>query len=56
MKSDQKIQVQGTSVAIIQKNEGDYVSLTDIARHKNALEPKIVVSNWFRSKNTIEYL
>ncbi len=30
--------------------------LTDIARIKNPTEPKDVVKNWLRSKNTIEYL
>lgn len=34
----------------------DYISLTDIARHKNSDEPKDVVKNWMRSKNTIEFL
>ena len=32
------------------------VSLTDIARQKNSLEPKDVVKNWMRQKNTLEYL
>lgn len=36
--------------------EDDYISLTDIARVINPLEPKDVVKNWFRQKNTIEYL
>ena len=34
----------------------DYVSLTDIARYKNKEEPKDVVKNWLRVKNTIEFL
>ena len=34
----------------------DYISLTDIARYKNVREPKDVVSNWMRLRNTIEYL
>ena len=37
-------------------SSGDYISLTDIARHKNPDEPKDVVKNWMRSKNTIEFL
>lgn len=28
----------------------------DIARQKNPVEPKDVVKNWLRSKNTLEYL
>ena len=34
----------------------DYISLTDIARIKNPVEPKDVVKNWLRSKSTIEYI
>lgn len=37
-------------------NGVDYVCITDIARQKNPVEPKDVVKNWMRSKNTIEYL
>jgi hypothetical protein len=38
------------------KRKKDYLSLTDIARYKNPHEPKDVVKNWMRSKNTIEFL
>ena len=34
----------------------DYISLTDIAKHKNPDEPNVVVANWLRNRNTIEYL
>ncbi|MCC8072375.1 MAG: KilA-N domain-containing protein [Bacteroidales bacterium] len=34
----------------------DYICITDIARLKNAVEPKDVVKNWLRSRNTLEYL
>lgn len=34
----------------------DYICITDIARQKNAVEPKDVVKNWMRQKNTLEYL
>ena len=34
----------------------DYICITDIARQKNAQEPKDVVKNWMRQKNTLEYL
>lgn len=33
-----------------------YISITDIAKQKNPTEPKDVVKNWMRSKNTLEYL
>jgi len=53
---NEKIAVQGIEVTIFQKEKNDYLSLTDIARYKNPHEPKDVVKNWMRSKNTIEFL
>lgn len=38
------------------KDGVDYICITDIARLKNPVEPKDVVKNWLRSKNTLEYL
>jgi hypothetical protein len=50
------IQVKNTSVKTLVVNNVDYISITDIAKQKNALEPKDVVKNWMRLKNTLEYL
>ena len=56
MKSDKVIIVKGIPVATTKVQNEDYISLTDIARNKNAEEPKDVVKNWMRSKTTIEFL
>ena len=37
-------------------NEEDYVSLTDIAKKVNVDEPRFVIQNWMRNKDTIDYL
>jgi hypothetical protein len=50
-----KISVQNTNVTIISVKENDYISLTDIAKHKSD-EPNAVIANWMRNRNTIEYL
>ncbi len=50
-----KINVKETSISIIKFDETDYISLTDIARFKSN-EPNIVIGNWMRNRNTIEYL
>ncbi|OGU57875.1 MAG: DNA-binding protein [Ignavibacteria bacterium GWF2_33_9] len=50
-----KINVKQTSISILQLNEVDYVSLTDIARYKSD-EPTAVIANWLRNRNTLEYL
>lgn len=39
-----------------ERNKILFVHFTDIARQKNPLEPKDVVKNWMRLKNTVEYL
>lgn len=51
-----KIDVQNTIVSVIKVNDVDFISLTDIARQKNSLEPKDVVKNWLRNKSTLEFL
>ena len=48
--------VKGISIATLKVGNEDFISLTDIARKKNAHEPKDVVKNWMRSKATIEFL
>ena len=50
-----KITVQNTNITIIVVNGEDYISLTDLARHKSD-EPNAVIANWMRNRNTIEYL
>ena len=50
-----KINVHQTDVTILKIKDADYISLTDIAKFKSQ-EPFIVVCNWMRNRNTIEYL
>lgn len=51
-----KIDVKGIVIRAIKINGEDFICLTDIARNKNADEPKDVVKNWLRSKSTIEFI
>ena len=51
-----KIQVKETIIKTIKFNGDDYLCITDIARLKNPVEPKDVIKNWMRLKNTLEYL
>ena len=37
-------------------NQNDYISLTDIAKYKNAESPNDVIKNWLRNRMTIEFL
>lgn len=51
-----KLVVKDTTIRTLAKNGIDYICITDIARQKNPDEPKDVVKNWMRVKNTLEYL
>lgn len=53
---NQTITVKNTKITILKSDSENYISLTDIARQKNPNEPKDIVKNWMRSKNTIEFL
>lgn len=52
----QKIKVDGIEIITFTKNSSDYISLTDIARHKNPVFPADVVKNWMRNRGTIDFL
>ena len=56
MAKNKTINVKGTEIVLFNRNSEDYISITDIARHKNPIEPKDVVKNWMRSRTTIEFL
>lgn len=51
-----KLIVRDINVSLTKINNEDFISLTDIARSKNSDEPKDVVKNWLRNKNTVEFL
>jgi len=50
------IQVKGTEVVVLTGNESDYISITDIARHKDDNHTDSIIQNWMRNRNTIELL
>lgn len=52
-----KIEAQGHEIAVLAyENQDDFISLTDIARQKNKERTDIVILNWLRNRNTIEFL
>lgn len=51
-----KLVVKDSTIRTFAKDGIDYICITDIARQKNPEEPKDVVKNWMRAKNTLEYL
>ena len=52
----ERIKANGFSIQIYTEDcKNDYISLTDIARYKSD-EPFIVINNWLRSKDSIQFL
>jgi len=56
-----KIEAQGFSIEIYTEDYmndymNDYISLTDIAKYKNEDDPRFVIQNWMRNRNTLEFI
>ncbi len=57
IKKKDTIEAKGFAIQIYTEDfKNDYISLTNIAKYKNSEEPNVVVANWMRNYNTIEYL
>ena len=48
------ITVEGVEITLITRNQEEYISMTDIA--KKFGEPRIIVQNWMRSAETLDFL
>jgi hypothetical protein len=51
-----KLNIKGIEIGIYQESNEDYISLTDIARHKDSSNMDVIIQNWLRNRNTIELL
>ena len=56
MAKNKTITVKGTEITVFQGEQDDYISLTDIARHKDPNNTDDIIKNWLRNRNTIELL
>ncbi|MBO6496220.1 MAG: KilA-N domain-containing protein [Roseivirga sp.] len=48
------IEVKGSKITIISRNNRDYISLTDMVRHFE--DGSVLIEKWLRNKNTIEFI
>ena len=56
MKMD-KLVVRGTEINVQwDLKRDDFLSLTDIAKIKDSDNPRYIIQNWLRNRNTIEFL
>ena len=50
------IHAKGIDIGIYTKDfENEYISLTDIAKYRNDNDPRFVIQNWMRNRNTVEF-
>ena len=51
------IHAKGVEIGIYTDDfENEFISLTDIARYQNISDPRFVIRNWMRCRDTIEFL
>jgi hypothetical protein len=50
------IAVKDIQVTVGSADLKDYISLTDIAKVKDSENPRYIIQNWMRTKNTVEFL
>lgn len=50
------LKVKQSNIKVITQDKTDFISLTDIARHKDTGHTDSIIQNWMRNRNTIELL
>ncbi len=55
MSENKKTQVLGSEITLVQIEQQDFISLTDIAKNKTD-DSSATIGNWMRNRNTIEFL
>ncbi|WDF63631.1 KilA-N domain-containing protein [Flavobacterium sp. KACC 22763] len=56
MSKNKKINVKGVDIALYEDNKEDFISLTDIARHRDDERSDYILQNWMRNRSTIEFV
>ncbi|GAA3780222.1 KilA-N domain-containing protein [Flavobacterium ginsengiterrae] len=56
MAKNKKITVQGIDVVVYENDKDDFMSLTDIARHRDNERSDYILQNWMRNRSTIEFI
>jgi hypothetical protein len=56
MKKKQTIEVLEKSITIVSHGQEDFISITDMAKQKSEDRTGIVIQNWLRNRDTVEFL
>jgi hypothetical protein len=55
MSKNKKIEVKGVAISFFSSESKEYISLTDIARYRDAERTNYIIQNWIRTKSAIEF-
>ena len=55
MVKNKKIEVIGREISLYSKKSDDYISLTDMARNRDAERTNYIIQNWMRTRSAIEF-
>ena len=56
MAKNKTIKVDNFEIILFSQNMEDYISLTDMARFKNAETTGLVISHWLSTRYTVEFM
>ena len=56
MAKNSKIIVSGLEIVVFKNLEEDFISLTDLARHRDAERSDYILQNWMRNRSAIEFM
>ena len=56
MPKSKKIQIENIEISILKQKKDDFISLTDMARFKNAEATGLVISHWLSTRYTVEFM
>jgi hypothetical protein len=56
MAKNLKMNVKGTEILVYTQKADEYISLTDIARYRDAERSDYILQNWMRNRSTIEFI
>ena len=56
MAKKKEIQILDTKVSFFTTDIDEYISLTDIARHRDAERSDYILQNWLRNRSTLDFI
>ena len=56
MPKKETINVKGTEIILLSHKKDDYISLTDMAKFKNAEATGLVIAHWLSTRYTVDFL